>query len=110
MLGIIVQLAISWLLLWLFERKDIRVLGLFPTKKRLADLALFFLAAAVCCSSGFLMRMAFTNQQWILNPKLTADQVMDGIWWNIKSVMFEELIFRGAILYILVKRIGATRA
>jgi membrane protease YdiL (CAAX protease family) len=32
---------------------------------------------------------------------------MSAVWWNIKSVLYEELIFRAAILYILIKRLGA---
>jgi len=33
-----------------------------------------------------------------------------GSWWNIKSVLFEELIFRGVLLYILIKKLGASTA
>jgi uncharacterized protein len=42
----------------------------------------------------------------VLDPKL----VLEGIWWNIKSVLFEELIFRGVIFYILIKKFGALPA
>ncbi len=110
MVGIIVQLAISWLIVWFFEKGNLRVLGLFPTKRRLLDFVLFFFITAICCSSDFLMRMYFADQEWKLNPALSVNLILTGIWWNIKSVLFEELIFRGVLLYILIKKLGALKA
>jgi len=110
MLGIIVQLALSWLIIWLFEKNDLRVLGLFPSKRRLLDFVLFFFITAACCASGFFLKMYFFNQQWIINPKISFALIAEGVWWNIKSVAFEELIFRGVLLYILIKKLGPTKA
>jgi len=56
------------------------------------------------------MRMYFADQQWKLNPALSANLILTGIWWNVKSVLFEELIFRGVLLYILIKKLGTVRA
>ena len=109
MLGILVQLLISWLIIWLFEKGNLNVLGFYPTKKRLLGFALFFMVTALCCSSDFFMRMLFAKQQWQLNPKLTANLILTGVWWNIKSVLFEELIFRGVLLYILIKKLGQAK-
>jgi len=109
MIGIIVQLAISWGLIWLIEKKDLSVLGLWPNKRRLTDFAALFIVTAVFCSLGFVLKMYFGNQQWQLNPQLSLKLVSNGIWWNIKSVLFEELIFRGAMLYLLFNKIGATK-
>ena len=106
MLGIIVQLALSWLIIWLVEKKDLGVLGFYPTKKRLIDFCIFFLITAACSSSDFIMRMIFAEQRWVLNPNLSFRLILEGVWWNLKSVLFEELIFRGVLLYILIKRIG----
>jgi uncharacterized protein len=110
MIGIIVQLAISWLIVWLFDKGNPGVLGFFPTKRRLLDFALFFIITAICCSTGFLMRMYFAKQQWELNPNLTSTLIWTGIWWNVKSVLFEELIFRGVIFYILIRKLGHAKA
>ncbi|HKC37242.1 MAG TPA: CPBP family intramembrane glutamic endopeptidase [Chitinophagaceae bacterium] len=110
MLGIFVQLALSWLIIWLFEKGNLSFLGLRPTKQRLFDFVLFLLVTAICCSTGFFMRMYFANEPWEINPALNAKLVLEGIWWNIKSVMFEELIFRGVVFYILIKKLGALRA
>ena len=109
MLGIILQLVISWLLVWLFEKKDLGVLGFRPTRRRVIDFALFFMITAICCSSGFFMRMYF-GERWVVNPVLSFNLIATGLWWNIKSVLFEELIFRGVLLYILIKRLGIQKA
>jgi uncharacterized protein len=109
MIGIIVQLAISWLIVWLFEKRNLSVLGFRPTKRRLADFIIFSLVTAAFCSSGFFMKMYFGKQHWLLNSDLSANLILEGIGWNIKSVLFEELIFRGVLLYILIKKLGASK-
>lgn len=37
MIGIIAELAISWLLLWLFTQTNLEALGLLPSKNRLIN-------------------------------------------------------------------------
>lgn len=110
MLGILFQLAISWLLIWFFEKGNLNFLGLYPNKKRASDFALFFLITAACCVLGFLLKILIEKRHWELNPKLTLALITEGIWWNIKSVLFEELIFRGVLLYMLIKKIGSSKA
>lgn len=104
--GIIVQLVISWLLVWLVEKGDLRCLGFFPTRKRMGDFALFFLITAACAALGYLLRMWIAKQSWQLNPRLDALLIGKGVWFVLKSVLFEELIFRGVILYLLIKKAG----
>jgi uncharacterized protein len=110
MIGIIVQLALSWLIIWFFEKGDLRFLGFYPSKKRLQDFALFFIITGICCATGFLLKMVIAKQQWVINPDLNALLILKLIWFNIKSVLFEELIFRGVLLYILIKKLGSTKA
>jgi membrane protease YdiL (CAAX protease family) len=110
MIGILVQLAISWILIWVAEKRNLSVLGFWPARQRLTDFILFFLITTAFCASGFLMKMYFGKQHWQLNPDLSAGLVLNGIWWNIKSVLFEELIFRGVLLYILIKKLGGFKA
>jgi len=110
MLGILVQLLISWVLIHFIEKKNLSVLGFRPTAKRLSDFVLFFLLTAACCFSGFLLRMHFGREVWGVNPLLNVQLLLEGAWWNIKSVLFEELIFRGVVLYILIRRVGVAWA
>jgi uncharacterized protein len=110
MIGIIVQLALSWVIVWFFEKGDLRFLGLYPSKKRLFDFLLFFIITGICCATGFFLKMLIAKQQWVINPDLNAPLILKGVWFNIKSVLFEELIFRGVLLYILIKKLGSTKA
>jgi len=110
MIGILVQLAISWLIIWWFEKGNLSFLGLMPTRKRLLDFALFFFIAAICGASGFLLKSLIAKQSWMLNPELGLLLILKGVWFTIKATLFEELIFRGVLLYILIKKLGTTWA
>ncbi len=110
MLGILIQLIISWGIIWLVEKQHLNVLGFMPTKQRLFDFFGFLLIAAACCASGFLLRMWWGNERWELNPLLNGNLLWEGVLYNIRSVLFEELIFRGVLFYILIKRLGAGKA
>jgi len=106
MLQLIGLLAISWLLIWLFEKGNLSVLGLTPTKDRLKYFTILFVVTALCCSAGFFMRMYFAKEEFGLNPKTNISFILTGIWVTLKSVLFEELLCRGVGLYILIKKIG----
>lgn len=110
MIGILIQLLISWILIRIIEKKDLSVLGWYPTGERLKGFVLFLIVTACCCASGFLLRMYFGHETWALNPALNLNFLWQGIWWNIKSVLFEELIFRGVLLYILIQRTNTSIA
>ena len=110
MIGIVVQLAVSWLVVWLFEKGNLNCLGLLPAKKKLTDFVLFFSITAACSVLSFLLQMLIARQSWQLNPDINLLLIMKGTWFVIKSVLFEELIFRGVLLYILIKKMGAVKA
>ena len=110
MAGLIVELVISWLLLWIFFRKGLPVLGIAPTQTRLFNLVFGILIAAVCCALYYLSFAFFTTNRWTLNHAFTGQKLLAGSWWTLNSVLYEELIFRGALLYILIKKLGARTA
>lgn len=110
MLGIIIQLAISWLIIWFFQKGNLNFLGITPTKQRMFYFILCFIVTALCFTSGILLRIYFGKEEWIINPQLSALLFLKGLWWNIKAVLFEELIFRGVLFYILIKKLGGTKA
>jgi CAAX protease family protein len=71
MIGILVQLLLSWGIIWLFEKGDLAVLGLYPTRRRLLDFVVFFIITTACAALGFFMRMYF-GERWELNPAFTC--------------------------------------
>ena len=110
MLGILVELLISWAILYWYNRKGLSPLGLVPTAARLRLFIFFLLVAAFCAVSRYLVRLYFGKEVWELNPDLNARLVWEGISWNINSVLYEELIFRGAIFYVIWDKLGANKA
>jgi uncharacterized protein len=107
LLGIVVQLIISWVLLHVFTKKNLIVLGITPVRTRFYQFLIGFIFTGVLCAFIQIFDSTLTNTQWELNPNATLVGVINFLWWNIKSVVFEELIFRGALLYIAIQKFGA---
>jgi len=110
MLGLIVELIISWVLLWIFFKQGLLVLGVAPTQSRVFNLGNGFLIAAVCCTIYYLSFTILTTNNWTLNDEFTGQKLLASSWWTLKSVLYEELIFRGALLYLLIKKLGVKTA
>jgi len=106
MIGILAALVASWLLLWLYNRKDLAVLGLAPSKKRVRDLLVGLLVSAIFCAADFLSIAVITQTRLTLNNQFTTITFFVSLWWTLKSVLFEEFIFRGALLYIAIQKLG----
>lgn len=110
MIGLLIQFALSWLIIWLLEKGNLGFLGLRPTAARLKDFLLFLLLAAACSSITFFLRMYYGQERWMLNPGFNLTLLWNGIWYNVKSVLFEELIFRGVLFYLMIKKLGSRNA
>jgi uncharacterized protein len=110
MLQIIGLFAISWLLIWLFEKENLSVLGLTPTKDRLKYFIVLFIISAMLSSTTFLLRMYFAQEEYVVSPSLKTNSMWLEIWYQFRTVLTEELLCRGAFLYILIKKIGQTKA
>lgn len=110
MIGILIQLALSWALVWFVAKENLGVLGLRPTRRRIVEFALYFTVTGALCASGFILKMLIAKQQWQLNPAFQWEPVLTAIGFAIKSTLFEELIFRGVLLYLLIRKLGATKA
>jgi len=104
-----VQIVFSWQLLRLVERKGLSVLGLVPTGQRLKQFSIGFLIATFCCAFYFLLLAKLVQTNWVVNSQITGKIILEGMGWNIQSVLFEELLFRGALLYLLMSRLGVKK-
>ena len=110
MLKLIGLLAISWLLIWLFEKGNLSVIGLTPTKERLKYFTILFIVSAILSAIAFLLRMYFAKEEYILSQSLTTKSILLETWYQFRTVLTEELLCRGVLLYILIKKIGQTNA
>ena len=110
MLQLIGLLAISWLLIWLFVKGNLSVLGLTPTIDRLKYFSILLIASAILSATAFLLRMYFAKENYTLTQSLTVTSILLEIWHQFRTVLTEELVCRGALLYILIKKIGPKKA
>lgn len=110
MIGILVALAISWLLLFLIEKENILALGFLPIAKRLKQFLIGFLITAILCAFVQYLEAYLKSSVWVLNENITGGIILKSFWYDVKSVLTEELIFRGALLYILIQNIGSRKS
>lgn len=110
MIGIFVLILISWILLHLIEKKSILALGFLPIYKRLKQFLLGFLITGILCFLVQYIESYLKSSTWILNEYITGNIILKSFWWDIKSVLTEELVFRGALLYILIQKIGSKKS
>ena len=110
MIGILVAIGISWVLLYLVEKKSILALGLLPLAKRLQQFFIGFLITGILCVLVQYLEAYLKSSSWVLNSAMTTGTVFKSFWWDVTSVLTEELIFRGALLYILIQKIGSKKS
>ena len=110
MIGLLVVFVLSWLLLRFVAHEPIAVLGIAPSKRRLIELLVGALFMAGVGVVNFVWQAHFKRIGYQLNPDYGVGQVLAGSFWVLKAVVLEELVFRGALLYMLIKSIGAIRA
>ncbi|WP_370088139.1 CPBP family intramembrane glutamic endopeptidase [Ekhidna sp.] len=106
MIGILVILAISWVLLYFIEKKHLNVLGVTPFYLRVKQFTIGFLLAGLLCVVAQMLEIWIKSADLVLVEGAGFSKVLNGLWWDFKSVLTEELLFRGAILFILIRRIG----
>ncbi|MFG0260484.1 MAG: CPBP family intramembrane glutamic endopeptidase [Phycisphaerales bacterium JB041] len=110
MIGLLVVFLISWVLLSRVAREPIAVLGIAPTRRRLEELLVGALFMAGVGVINFVWQAHIDEIGYRLNPDYGAGQMLFGSLWVLRAVVFEELAFRGALLYLLIKHVGAVRA
>ena len=109
MIGIVVQLIISVILLRWIEGKSLSVLGWQPTVIRLKQFTVGLTITMLLAGSFYLIRSLLTGTSWQLNNTYSWSAFANALWWMLRSVLYEELIFRGALFYILLKRLGTVK-
>ncbi len=109
MLGILIILLASWLILFLFEKKSLLALGFTPFGLRLKQFGLGFLVSAAICAGVTHLLAALRSETWLLNSQFNFTLLLDSLWYDLKSVFTEELIYRGALLYLLIKKLGSKK-
>lgn len=103
-----ILLALSWMLLRL-EGKSLEVLGLDAPAARLRQFGAGFLVAGLAVVVQQLGHSWLADVPWRLNPAANAVLLGKGVRWNVNSVLYEELLFRGYLLYQALRILGTRR-
>ncbi|GAB3200146.1 membrane protease YdiL (CAAX protease family) [Pontibacter aydingkolensis] len=110
MLGNIVILVITWFLLRLEHKQLKNALGLTPPLYRLLQFSLGLLATAIL---AILIKYTFSfaaNFAWVPATSISSGYLLTGLYTVINSVVYEELLFRGYILYKAIGYLGECKA
>ncbi|WP_224491557.1 CPBP family intramembrane glutamic endopeptidase [Robertkochia flava] len=99
---------LSLMLGWQFRLEN-DFLGLRPGALRTLDLLVGFVASAVACALCFLLLIWFTDARINANS-YSGNLFFNAFWWTLRSVLTEELIFRGILLVLLIRYLGIPRA
>lgn len=109
MIGLLVIITISF-----FTLKALRipfsVLGLQPNIPRLKDFITGFLVSGLVCAVAYILLIILRDYQVNLNKGFTFIDFAHGFWWTFRSVLWEELLFRGVLLVLAIKYLGKHKA
>ena len=105
MIGLVVILLISWGLLYLFEKKNLSAIGLLPNGKRLLQFAMGIVLIVLICLILLGIETQVKSIEWqFLGFEIGT--MADAFIYHLRSALTEDLVFRGALLYILIQRLG----
>jgi membrane protease YdiL (CAAX protease family) len=57
----------------------------------------------------YLIFIIVLNAEVQINNSYSFPDFLNGSWWTLKSVLYEELLFRGALLFLAIKYFGKLR-
>lgn len=106
MIGLLAEVLLSWILLRLLDKSSLEKLGLRPTGARMTDLLAGLMISALGSGLYFGLLVLFSGSDLALNSNFKAASFFAGLWWTTKSVLFEEFLFRGALLFLAIKYLG----
>lgn len=58
---------------------------------------------ASLCIITQLILLTLSNSTWELSNDLSLNKLLSSIFYDLNSVLFEEFLFRGVLLYLLIK-------
>lgn len=103
-----IALFLSWLLLR-FEGRGLGELGFNASPVRARQFLVGLLVAAGAVAGQQLGMAGASGVDWKLNPEMDVAQFLHLLRLNTNSVLYEEFLFRGYLLYQAIRWTGVTR-
>jgi membrane protease YdiL (CAAX protease family) len=108
MIGILLLLTCSYLVLRWYNQST-GLPSLFPYRRLTIDLLIGTFPLLYYCCLEWLIAYLVKNP-YQLNPAFTLSNFIESLGYIARSVMFEELIFRGILFYLIWKKWGSRLA
>ncbi len=105
MIGIVICIIATWLILKLTNTR-ISVLGIKPKAKRLKQFGLGLGFSTIAALIYYSLSVLWLEANLEFNAEYDLPDFLYGVFWTFRSVLFEELIWRGILLYLLIKYMG----
>ena len=92
------------------EQQDLNALGLKPNRARIVQLCLGMIWPVLFVVVFEYSVSLLVHNPYRINPAFHWKDLRSSTYYLIRSVAYEDLIFRGALLYILIQKIGSQKA
>lgn len=107
MVGLLIIILVSWLLLYFLDKTSIESLGLLPKSERIKKILFGLIISILCCLIYFGSLILLSKSSLTINKEYGLFTALNSLGWTTKSVLFEEFLFRGVLLYFGIKYFGA---
>ncbi len=103
LLLVLIFIILTWLSVYFFEKKNIFQTWLTPAEQRVREFIVGFLFMGLLCILSQLILSQISGLSWTISEETSLRKFLNSIALDIYSVLFEELLFRGVLLYGLIK-------
>lgn len=108
MIAILILIPFSWIVLR-FGGERLSSLGFRPTYNRIVEFTTGFLLVALFAVVYYVIFIIALDAEVSFNNSYSLLEFLSSAWWTLRSVLYEELVFRGALLVLTMKYFGKLR-
>ncbi len=98
-----ILLLLCWLAVYLSEKRNIFHQWLFPARRRVSEFFLGLILSIALCLLTQIILTQLGGRTWHLSKSISLNKLTFSLLFDFNSVVSEELLFRGLILYFLIK-------
>ena len=96
-------LLLCWFTIYLSEKRNIFHRWLFPARLRGSEFLLGLIVSIVLCLLTQIFPSLLDGRTWHLSKDISISKLTFSVLYDFNSVVSEEVLFRGIILYFLIK-------
>jgi membrane protease YdiL (CAAX protease family) len=104
-----ILLALSWVLLRL-EGRGLSALGFNRPRHRVGEFLVGFVVLGIASGAQQAGLSLSADDPFVRNASFTVAGLLNGARFTVNSVLYEEFVFRGYLLYLAIRWLGPTRA